>query len=186
MSRINVIQHEDAGPPLKEIYDDLVQKRGKLSEVLKIQSLHPQSIQSHVQFYMDIMFSKTALNRAEKELIAVVVSATNGCLYCQEHHGAALDVYWKNSDRVMALRKHFRRAGLSQKEMVLCEYAIALTTNPAAHEKKDHTTSLRKTGLSDEVILDASLVTSYFNFVNRLVLSLGVALEAEKGEGYKY
>ncbi len=100
MARIKVVQPEDAGKELKEVYDDLVKKRGKLSEVLKIQSLHPASISSHVHFYMDIMFSKTSLSRAEKELLAVVVSVANGCLYCQTHHGAALNAYWKDEARI--------------------------------------------------------------------------------------
>ncbi len=82
MARIKVVQPEDADKELKDVYDELVQKRGQLSEVLKIQSLHPASIKSHVHFYMDIMFSKTALTRAEKELIAVVVSVANGFVYC--------------------------------------------------------------------------------------------------------
>jgi uncharacterized peroxidase-related enzyme len=83
MPRIKVIQHEKAVTPLKEIYDELIAKRGRLSEVLKIQSLHPESIRSHTAFYTDIMFSKTALTQAEKEMIAVVVSVVNGCHYCQ-------------------------------------------------------------------------------------------------------
>ena len=39
--------------------------------------------------------------------------------------------------------------------------------------------------LSDRAILDASLVVGYFNFVNRMVLALGVKLEKEPG-GYNY
>lgn len=171
---------------MKEIYDEMIEKRGGLSEVLKIQSLHPQSIRSHVAFYMDIMFSKTALTRAEKELIAVVVSVANGCLYCQAHHGAALNAYWKNEQRVAALKKDFRDAGISPKELAMCHFAVSLTKEPAAHETKDYTVSLREAGLTDEAILDVVAVTSYFNFVNRLVLSLGVELEEHKGEGYKY
>ena len=41
-------------------------------------------------------------------------------------------------------------------------------------------------GLVERAILDAALVIAYFNFVNRLVLGLGVQLEQDKGEGYKY
>ena len=74
MARINVIQYDAAEGELKTVYDDLITKRGQLSEVLKIQSLHPSSIRSHTALYMDIIFSKTALSRAEKELMAVVVS----------------------------------------------------------------------------------------------------------------
>ncbi len=77
MARINVIQYNAAEGDLKSVYDDIITKRGQLSEVLKIQSLHPSSIESHTAFYMDIMFNKSALARAEKEMIAVVVSVVN-------------------------------------------------------------------------------------------------------------
>jgi uncharacterized peroxidase-related enzyme len=186
MARIQVIQEEDAGVELKEVYDELVQKRGKLSEVLKVQSLHPASIQSHVSLYMDIMFSNTALSRAEKELIAVVVSTANGCLYCQTHHGAALNAYWKDDARIAGLKKDYQSVSLPVKELLLCRFAVHLTKDPAAHEATDFTLELKKAGFSDEAILDIALVTSYFNFVNRMVLSLGVQLEEHKGEGYNY
>jgi uncharacterized peroxidase-related enzyme len=186
MARIKVVQPEDAGKELKEVYDDLVQKRGKLSEVLKIQSLHPASISSHVHFYMDIMFSQTSLSKAEKELLAVVVSVANGCLYCQTHHGAALNAYWKDEARVALLKKDHHTASLSAKELALCDFAVHLTKNPSAHEATDYTSALKEAGLSDEAILDVALVTSYFNFANRMVLSLGVQLEEHQGVGYKY
>ena len=41
-------------------------------------------------------------------------------------------------------------------------------------------------GLSDKAILDATLVVSYFNFVNRMVLGLGVNLESNQAKGYNY
>lgn len=135
---------------------------------------------------MDIMFSKTALTLAEKEMIAVVVSAANGCVYCQTHHGAALNAYWKDEQRVMQLRTDYQQAKLTPKEITMCDYAVILTKNPAANENEDHTQQLRVKGLDDAAILDVVLVTSYFNFVNRMVLSLGVELEEHKGGGYKY
>ena len=44
---------------------------------------------------MELMFTKSELSRAEREMIAVVVSATNNCEYCQIHHAHALNHYWK-------------------------------------------------------------------------------------------
>jgi hypothetical protein len=72
MNRIKVIQHEEATGRLKEIYDDLLQKRGKLADVHKIQSLRPESIVAHMDLYMEIMFSKSELSRAEREMMAVL------------------------------------------------------------------------------------------------------------------
>jgi uncharacterized peroxidase-related enzyme len=186
MSRIQVIQYEEAKGKLKEAYDELIAKRGKLFEALKIQSLHPPSITSHTALYMDIMFSQTALTRAEKEMLAVVVSVANGCFYCKEHHGTALNEYWKNEARVQQLKRNYRDAGLSERETAMCDFAVHLTTYPEVHEEKDFTPALKEHGLSDEAVLDVVLVTSYFNFVNRMVMALGVQLEEGGGKGYKY
>lgn len=186
MARIKVIQYEHAERELKLIYDELIQKRGKLSEVLKIQSLHPASIKSHTQLYLDIMFAQSPVTRAEREMVAVVVSAANGCKYCQAHHSAALNNYWKDEARIDALKKDFREASLTEKEIAICEFAVHLTINPSEHECNDFTAELRNKGLSDRAILDVVLVTAYFNYVNRLVVALGVQLEGDEGEGYKY
>ena len=77
MSRIQVIQPEDAEGRLKEIYTEIAQKRGQLAEVHKIQSLRPESIVKHIDLYMEIMFSKSELSRAQREMMAVVVSMAN-------------------------------------------------------------------------------------------------------------
>ena len=84
------------------------------------------------------------------------------------------------------LKSNYNHAGLSEKEVAMCQFAVHLTQYPAAHENEDYTQQLRNKGLDDSAILDVVLVTSYFNFVNRMVLSLGVQLEEHKGEGYKY
>lgn len=96
MPHIKVIEHNEAEGDLKVIYDDLVAKRGKLAEVHKIQSLNPESIVKHMDLYMSIMYSKSPLSRAQREMIAVVVSAANNCRYCQIHHSDALNHYWKD------------------------------------------------------------------------------------------
>ncbi len=71
MSRIKVIQPEEATGRLREIYDNIIQKRGKLADVHKIQSLSPESIVRHMDLYMEIMFTKSELSRAESEMMAV-------------------------------------------------------------------------------------------------------------------
>jgi len=186
MSRIKVIQEQEAEGRLKEIYDQLTKSRGKLAEVHKIQSLRPESIIKHMDLYMEIMFSKSELTRARREMIAVVVSAANQCEYCQTHHGSALNHYWKDDQKVAELRKDFYGLDLPKADLALCEYAKQVTLNPGEAESSDVTQLLKSVSFSDAAILDATLVVSYFNFVNRMVLSLGVGLEADEGEGYKY
>ena len=50
MARIKVIDYNKAAGTLKSTYDELIEKRGKLSEVLMVQSLHPASMVSHINF----------------------------------------------------------------------------------------------------------------------------------------
>lgn len=186
MPYINVIEPEEAEGKLKEIYNDILNKRGKLAEVHKIQSLNPESIVRHMDFYMTIMFGKSPLKRYQREMMAVVVSAANKCEYCCKHHGAALENFWQDASKVDQLQQDYTSLNLSPLDYLLCEYAIALTREPETMAKSRYDNKLREQGLSDRAILDATMVVSYFNFVNRMVLGLGVQVEEDEGKGYKY
>ena len=186
MSRIKVIQHEEATGRLNEIYDDLINKRGKLADVHKIQSLRPESIVAHMDLYMEIMFSKSELSRAEREMMAVIVSVSNGCEYCQMHHAQALNNYWKNDEKINRLRNDFENADLTSRELVLCSFANLLTIHPEVYRNEKYLVPLKKIGITDSGILDATLVVSYFNFVNRIVLALGLEVNEAEMKGYRY
>ncbi len=186
MAYIRIIEPEEAEGELKEIYDDLIQKRGKLAEIHKLQSLNPRSIVDHMDLYMTIMFGSSPLKRPQREMIAVMVSRENDCRYCQKHHGAALEHYWKDEGTVESFRQEPSSVELSHTDRALCEMARTLTRDPSSSKREAHIEELRSLGLSDRAVLDATLVVSYFNFVNRLVLGLGVELEADEGKGYVY
>lgn len=186
MARIQVIDYEQAEGALKKIYDELLSSRGKLAEVHKIQSLNPATIVHHMDLYMAIMYAHSPLSRAQREMMAVVVSAANNCSYCQIHHKQALLHYWKEEERVIQLARDYNSLELSNADLLLCQLASVLTKNPGSERVVESIESLKKEGLDDRAILDAHLVIAYFNFVNRMVLGLGVALESDQGEGYKY
>jgi uncharacterized peroxidase-related enzyme len=157
-----------------------------LADVHKIQSLRPESIVAHMDLYMVIMFAKSELSRAEHEMMAVVVSAANGCEYCQMHHAQALNYYWKNYEKISRLRTDFETADLTTRELVLCSFANLLTVNPEAYRNEKYLTPVKKIGISDNGILDATLVIAYFNFVNRIVMALGLETNEEEISGYSY
>ncbi|MDF1559633.1 MAG: peroxidase-related enzyme [Bacteroidales bacterium] len=186
MARINVIEPVDATGRLREIYDDIIEKRGKLADVHKIQSLRPESIVKHMDLYMEIMFTKSELSRAEREMMAVIVSVNNECEYCVGHHSEALNHYWKDRERVAFLVFEYRKAGLNERELVLSNYAETLTRLPGKLKDDALIDNLRVIGLSDNGILDATLVIAYFNFVNRIVLALGLESNESERQGYKF
>lgn len=185
MAFIEVIPEEDAQGPLKEAYDDIAGRRGKLSNIMRVHSLRPAAMRAHMDLYLSLMFSRSGLTRAERELLATVVSATNLCAYCVRHHAEALNAYWKDEQRVEAVVEDFRRVDLSPREHAMLEYAVRLTARPAGIEEGD-VDALRVAGFTDADILDINLITSYFNFVNRIALGLGVEVTEEEMRGYRY
>lgn len=187
MAHIKVIQHEEAEGALKDIYDDLVKSRGKLAEVHKIQSLNPATIVAHMDLYMKIMFGKSPLRRYQREMMAVVVSVCNNCLYCTKHHAEAVLHFWKDEAKVEQLTKDYTQLDLPEADFLWCVLAEQLTKDPSKTTKERYLQPLKALGIEDRAILDATLVIAYFNFVNRIVLGLGVHLEAEDGAtGYHY
>ena len=84
------------------------------------------------------------------------------------------------------LSEDFTKLDLSKTDHLLCELAKKLTETPNYEGKAELIQALKIEGLSDRAILDATLVIGYFNFVNRIVLGLGVNLEADDGKGYNY
>ena len=184
MSWINEIEISEADGRLAEIYAELIQKRGKVSNILKVHSLNPDAMANHLDLYMTIMFGKSGLSRAEREAIAVVVSATNECPYCVGHHTEALRRYVKDEEILGMLMEADGLETLEPRLSNIVRHAEKLTSAPGAMTESD-LGELRAVGLSDTDILDITLIVGYFNFVNRIALGLGVAFTAEELAGYK-
>jgi len=64
-------------------------------------------------------------------------------------------------------------------------YAVKLTDSSSEMSEGDVET-LRRVGFSDRDVLDINLIASYFNFVNRIALGLGVAFSEEEMAGFRY
>lgn len=185
MAYIKVIDEDEADGPLFDMYDELQRSRGRVSNVMRIQSLHPKGMRKHLELYMEIMYSKGPLGRLERELIAVAVSVTNGCRYCTIHHADALQKYAKDESWVQGVVADPAGAEMTAEQRALVDYAIGLTTDPG-NGRKEAVEALRGAGFDDEQILVATETVAYFNFVNRMVHGLGVELEEDPHQDFLY
>ena len=184
MSWIDEVEITDAEGRLAEIYAELVEKRGKVANILKVHSLNPAAMGNHLDLYMTIMFGKSGLSRAEREAIAVVVSAGNECAYCVRHHTEALRRYIKDEEILTMLMEADGLETLEPRLSNIVRHAEKLTSAPGAMTESD-LGELRAVGLSEKDILDMTLIVAYFNFVNRIAMGLGVAFTADELTGYK-
>ena len=81
MSWITVVGEEAAEGELREIYQAQGKKAGALANILKLHSLIPRTLSTHITFYEAVMHAPGELPRAQREMIAVVVSSLNHCHY---------------------------------------------------------------------------------------------------------
>ncbi|MFW5946429.1 MAG: peroxidase-related enzyme [Candidatus Natronoplasma sp.] len=185
MSWIEEAEYDKAEGKAKEVYDRIKKQRGKLSNIMKVQSLMPEAMDHHLDLYLSIMFKDRSLSREKCEMIGVVVSSINCCDYCVNHHAEALNHFWRDKEKLKELRENYENVDISKKDKKMLDFVKISTEKPNSVEEED-VDGLRKAGFSDKEILNIAMISSYFNFVNRIALSLGVDFSEEEMKGYEY
>jgi len=81
MAWIRMVPEEEADGELRRWYERLTEPWGGVDHILKIHSLNPASLGAHFELYRVLMRGPSPLTRVQREMIAVTVSAVNGCHY---------------------------------------------------------------------------------------------------------
>jgi uncharacterized peroxidase-related enzyme len=121
----------------------------------------------------ELMAPSAGLSRAEREMISVVVSQQNGCLYCLVAHGFSVRALTKDPVLGDRITLDYTRAGLPARQRAMLDYAVKITVEPAACSEAD-LDLLRGHGFVDNDIWDIAEVAAMFNFTNRLASATGM------------
>jgi uncharacterized peroxidase-related enzyme len=81
MAWINTIEPEDADDALKAEYEKAMERCGRVFNIVKVQSLNPETLRASMDLYVSAMHQPSGLSRAEREMLATVVSWANHCFY---------------------------------------------------------------------------------------------------------
>lgn len=81
MAWIKMIPPPEAAGELAEQFARIRRISGRVGNILAVQSLNPSALGAHYDLYRAVMFGASELTRAQREMIAVVVSTTNRCHY---------------------------------------------------------------------------------------------------------
>lgn len=148
----------------------------------KALALNPDTLRRFITHYEDLFSnSTTRLGPVDREILAVVVSATNGCGFCRSHHTLGLAAALGGDERAtlnakkIALDWH-TAPSLGDREKALASFAERLAARPRDILKKD-VEELRAQGLTDEEILEVVEVVGWFSHSNRLVIALGIEID---------
>lgn len=172
--------HEDtAEGPLKEAYGRIVRALGRVIPFYRVFGQSPRHLAAHLDFY-GAVGAPSALSKTRKELIAVAVSADNGCRHCTALHAGFLSGLRVDPGLVAALGADpdgaLAHPALQPADRAVLRYALKLTRTPRAMTAAD-VADLRAHGLGEPEVFEVALVTAYFNYTNRIAEGLGVEPE---------
>jgi len=178
MSWITVIPYKDADAQLKKIYDRVKGPNDNVDNVLSIHSLRPHSLLGHMALYKNVLHNaNNELPKWYLEAIGVYVSYHNQCDYCVKHHFEGfkrlLQDDAKANQFLQAIEDNAMNTFFDTDYLAGINYSKKLTLTHHAIVEKD-IDDLRLVGFSDGQILEINQVASYFNYVNRTVMGLGV------------
>src|SRR6058998_1995096 len=145
---------EAARGELAKLYERIraASSRGAVAALWQSCGHDPRGLDAMHALYRTLMDDPAPLTRAQAQLIAVVVSATNGCGYCVAHHGPKLAAALGDPALAHAVARDYREANLPARDRVLLDCAVALTCEPCERKLED-IERLREYGFEDRAIL---------------------------------
>jgi len=81
MPWIHQVPVDEATGLLRKLFDDALKSAGRVWNIVHIMSVNPKVLRDSIAFYGSIMFKESPLTRAQRELLATVVSSELDCHY---------------------------------------------------------------------------------------------------------
>ncbi|WP_449408677.1 alkylhydroperoxidase domain protein [Microbacterium maritypicum] len=166
-------------PPLPEDdltdrhYAGLVDAARAKNDYFRLLARDPEILRARTLVDKDIFYNtREGLPRAERELAATAASRRNGCVFCASVHARFAA---HHSDRVADVDRLLDegvQAELGDRWEAVVAASVALTDTPSAFAESD-IARLRAEGLDDLEIADVIHGAAFFNWANRLMLSIG-------------
>ena len=170
MSWFPVPAEEELPEDLQGLFRKAREKIGFVPNVFVSYSFRPERLRTWFAHFKSLHVPTDNLSVADREMIAVVVSMANGCLYCLIAHGAALREALGDPVLGDRITLDWRRAGLDERRRAVCAYAEKLTRTPRDMTRED-IDSLLAVGLTQEEAWDVAEIAAMYNFTNRMAMA---------------
>jgi len=162
-------------PELAELPADLTEriaevadKSGFVPNIFRVLAWRPVEWRAFFGYHDALMDKESpALSKADRELIVVVTSAANDCLYCVVAHGAIVRIRARDPHLADQVAVDWRKAPLSAAQNVMLEIALMLAIEPAA-VGPEHLEALAAAGFTQDDIWDIGSIAALFALSNRL------------------
>jgi RNA polymerase sigma-70 factor (ECF subfamily) len=145
---------------------------GLAPRIYRAQMIRPDLVAAQVRLLDQLLFSKGALSRVQKEFILLAVSAENNNSYFPALHCQTLQFLGVKPEQSQQVAIDHREANLSESDIVLLDFARKLASSPHSFTDLDVET-LRKSDFNDEQILEAVLMVGLTQLLNVVQMGLG-------------
>lgn len=143
------------------------------SAYFRLLARDPDTLGARTRTDKDIFYNSDAgPPRAERELAAAAASRHNGCIYCASVHARFASHFSHRTDDVQRLLDQGVGAELGPRWNAIVDASVALTDTPP-RLGTGHVTALRAQGLDAQAAADLVHAAAFFNWANRLMLTLG-------------
>lgn len=152
---------------LRQLFLDVSEKAGFIPNVFWVLAHRPDELRAFWAYHEALMRRAGGLSMAEREMIVVVTSAHNKCLYCVVAHGAILRLYEKSATISDVIATNYHSAAITDRQKAMLDFALKIS-NDAAHVGDDDFKTLYGYGFNDDDIWDIGAITALFALSNRM------------------
>jgi uncharacterized peroxidase-related enzyme len=168
ISRYPVPALEDLPEDMRERILAVQERAGFVPNVFLALAHRPAEWRAFMAYHDALLLKETGtLTKGEREMIIVVTSAANQCLYCVVAHGAILRIYEKKPLLADQVAVNWRKADITPRQRAMLDFAFKVTTASHLVDESDFA-ALRAHGFDDEDAWDIGAISAFFGLSNRM------------------
>ena len=172
MARVELTDSEVDEPEVREIFNEIREKAGRVPAAYRAFSLHPHILQANWNRTKNIL-GKGGISLKIKEAIATRVSKVNDCRFCLEIHKNNLKNLGLNLTEIESIEN-----GEVNNEQLNLVLAFVSTATKEPHKLTDDDfTKLKEIGYKDKDIVEILTVMEMYTGYNKIIVALNLQPE---------
>lgn len=165
-------------PDIRERILAVQEKSGFIPNIFLALAHRPEEFRAFFAFHDALVDKDEGLSKAEREMIIVMTSALNQCLYCVVAHGAILRIRAKDPMLADKLAVNYLKADLEPRQRVMLDYASKVCMAADSIDDEDFE-ALEEVGFDQDEIWDIGAIAALFALSNRLANVASIQPNAE-------
>lgn len=183
---LQTMADEEVTGRVAEIYNAQKAQLGFVMEATRCFTARPDLLPIYTDF-SDRVRAGFSLGLRAWRLITLIAAKHVPSNYCSHVYGKQLIGDLGSKEAVTAVRRDFRKAGLTDRDVEMLAYAERITVD-ASQVSQGDIDRLRSVGFTDQEICDIALCAAFRCFVSRFFDATGAAPEAtfvDDDEGFR-